>query len=1152
MPIRIERNAEPIPGYKLIERLGGGGFGEVWKTAAPGGLQKAIKFVYGDLQTAGDEGIRVEQELKALSRVKDVRHPYILSLERIDILEGQLMIVMELADRNLWDRFKECQGQGLTGIPRDELLRYMEESAEALDLMNQQYQLQHLDIKPQNIFLVHNHIKVADFGLVKDLQGIATRVTGGVTPVYASPETFDGWVSRFCDQYSLAIVYQELLTGKRPFAANNVHQLIMQHVNGKPDLEALPPEDRESIARALSKKPDDRHQCCMDLVRGLRPRKASGRVAPGSTAGVDRPAEQQGDKAGAVLERELPRTPPSRPKAKAAPESIQPETITAQEAAALAAPFAETRGDGELFPALIIGLGGMGLLALQSFRRELEEKFGSRETLPHLRLLYLDTLPDAPQVAVNPETPGALSMHEVLHTRLNRASHFLKPRDGRPPFESWFSHNLLYRIQRNLETGGLRPLGRLAFFDNYRPIVQRLRLCLEGCLNQEHLTQAMRQTGLGLRTNRPRVYVVSSLSGGTGGGMFIDMAYVVRDQLRALGHESADIVGLFILPPVDAKAANKIGLGNTFASLTELNHFSSGGGIFSARYDDRERPVQDSRSPFSRCVFVSQPPAKTGGADVANLIGAFLAEDLTSPLGRNADTRRSEQQTSQTPQKMVGGQTFGIYRISWPRRTILQQASRRFCRSLAQRWIAKDARPVQEAVKAIIQEQWAAQELGAECLISRLRMACERFLGQAPEGSFAALTDPIVQKSGRPTDIDPAELLGAMAQVEQLIGIPSESAVLSRAGALEEVIQSEAEALGKEWEQKISRFTVGLIEKPEFRLAGAEEAIRLAGALIDQGISNHEPLLHELSEKAGRGYDRLVFLVANFADIAKGGRRGAPLVTELNELLRLYPKWRYQNIILKRVHLTLNTLRGFLSDQLREQHEHRSRLTELLRYFEGFPATEVTDENRHGSHILPQDCITIDDAVNHLFPDMAPSQLEELDVRMQEIIGNHFTSFTNICSASSSQLRNLEISLVEEVIKLIESRLIQSNVVDLFLQRYANETAALDALSQAFESAAPKLAGFEQSGQSDFAIMVAPDGAQMKALKALTARAIPSCQIVQSSNGETISLYREEVHCGLPNLEHAGPAGEDAYLQMASSDVFPPHCRSDIRWRGLT
>src|SRR5262249_20914348 len=135
MPVRLETNAEPIPGYKLVERLGGGGFGEVWKAVAPGGIFKAIKFVYGNVDNGAGECQRAKQELKALSRVKTVRHPYILSLERFDIVNGQLLIVMELADRNLWDRFRECTEKGLPGIPRDELLRYMEETAEALDLM---------------------------------------------------------------------------------------------------------------------------------------------------------------------------------------------------------------------------------------------------------------------------------------------------------------------------------------------------------------------------------------------------------------------------------------------------------------------------------------------------------------------------------------------------------------------------------------------------------------------------------------------------------------------------------------------------------------------------------------------------------------------------------------------------------------------------------------------------------------------------------------------------------------------------------------------------------------------------------------------------------------------------------------------------------
>src|SRR6266446_4264188 len=118
-----EPNAEPIPGYRLIEPLGSGGFGEVWKCEAPGGIFKAIKFVYGNLNSLDVEGARAEQELHALQCIKEVRHPFVLSLDRIEIADGELVIVMELADKSLHDQLVESQSAGLIGIPRDDLLR---------------------------------------------------------------------------------------------------------------------------------------------------------------------------------------------------------------------------------------------------------------------------------------------------------------------------------------------------------------------------------------------------------------------------------------------------------------------------------------------------------------------------------------------------------------------------------------------------------------------------------------------------------------------------------------------------------------------------------------------------------------------------------------------------------------------------------------------------------------------------------------------------------------------------------------------------------------------------------------------------------------------------------------------------------------------
>src|SRR2546423_1974325 len=265
-----EQNAEPLPGYRLIEPLGTGGFGEVWKCEAPGGLYKAIKFVYGNLNSLDTDAARAEQERSALERVKGVRHPFVLSIEQIQNVDGELVIVTELADKSLHDLFVEHQAAGLVGIPREVLLRFIRDAAEALDHMNEKHNLQHLDIKPRNLFLISDRVKVADFGLVKHLERqSASGLLGGVTPLYAPPETFTGKISQTSDQYSLAVVYQELLTGQRPFVGKNVRQLAQQHLQVEPDLRALPEAERPIVARALAKDPTQRFANCMGFLAQL-------------------------------------------------------------------------------------------------------------------------------------------------------------------------------------------------------------------------------------------------------------------------------------------------------------------------------------------------------------------------------------------------------------------------------------------------------------------------------------------------------------------------------------------------------------------------------------------------------------------------------------------------------------------------------------------------------------------------------------------------------------------------------------------------------------------------------------------------------------------------------------------------------------------
>jgi serine/threonine protein kinase len=275
MPLDKRPNAEPIRGYRLLDKLGAGGFGEVWKCEAPGGIHKAIKFVFGNLESLDGDGKRAEEELRAVQHIKSIRHPFLLSIDRVESVQGELLIVTELADHNLHDLWRKYYDHGYLGIPRDALLGYLREAAEVLDLFNQKFDLQHLDIKPHNLFLVSNHVKVADFGLVNSLNAAhghaEVKITNGaVTPLYAAPELFFGKLSRHCDQYSLAIVYQELLTGTLPYPGKNMRQLLLQHTQTEPDLKPVPEIDRPIVARALAKQPEARFASCLDFVRALQ------------------------------------------------------------------------------------------------------------------------------------------------------------------------------------------------------------------------------------------------------------------------------------------------------------------------------------------------------------------------------------------------------------------------------------------------------------------------------------------------------------------------------------------------------------------------------------------------------------------------------------------------------------------------------------------------------------------------------------------------------------------------------------------------------------------------------------------------------------------------------------------------------------------
>jgi serine/threonine protein kinase len=1166
MGVRIESQAEPIPGYRLIERLGGGGFGEVWKAMAPGGLPKAIKFVYGDLQAASGDGVRAEQELKALSRVKTVRHPYILSLERYDIIDGQLIIVMELADRNLWDRFKECRTQGLPGIPREEILRYMQEASEALDLMNVEYQLQHLDIKPQNLFLVHNHAKVADFGLVKDLQGMMASVTGGITPVYAAPETFDGWISRFCDQYSLAIVYQELLTGQRPFSGTNVGQLIMQHLRSAPNLSSLPNGDRDAVGRALSKSPDDRFPRCQDFIRALSGNDVRDAVTargPVSDSGVvNRLTPSRGPEETPVRglpkedAQESPHTP-QRPTLTTTPAADKGRWIRVNELAepsrevepVAALPAPQVQPDGVLFPALVIGLGQSGLAALQRLRQNFNTTVGGAEVLPNIRWLYIDTDPEAFRLGGQGKAGSALSVAEILQTRLNRPSHYLRS-SARGRLESWFDIKMLYRIPRNPATTGVRVLGRLAFFDYYRAITARLNKELEACTDPETLAKVARLPGFGLRSVQPRVYVVTSLAGGTGSGMFLDVAYVLRKLLRAQGHDRPDILGLFLLPTVDRAGGQSMAVANAFAALTELNHFSAPETTFWAHYDDSEPAVRDAGPPYDRCMVLRLP---AGEDDVqfqerAGLIADWLYHDLLTPLGRSADECRAARPAPDAMSWNLTCQTFGMYQISWPRFAFLRSVGRNLCQQLVRDWMSKDPAPVRERVKTAVANEWTRLGLGSEQLLPRLQQACADSLGQNPEHAFAGLLEPLAAVESQGADLAPAAQV--IEQLEQLVGQPGEGMAVCP-GQLEEPLDAAADVLRADFGKKLCLFIAGFLEQTGARLAGAEEAVRQAVALIERELQKQERLGKELTTRAENAHAKIKPLLKSLQGNTGKNRRGASSASTLLELVRCFPKWRYESLTLQRLANVYVSLRGQLSDQLREINYCRSRLTELQTSFaEPLPAAPEGSSNSRSRLLFPAGFRNLADAANQILETITPEELAELDVGMQLVLREQFDGLAHVCLASANLLVNLREAMQREAEAFVDARLAGLNVAEMYLEQNGDQEEAHDDLDAVYEDAAPELTGARSVSRDEICIVTAPPGPAGERFRELARSALADVDFVAAVGTHDIVFYREVPHVRLEDLEQLGPLGYEAYRQIVTMKNLTPHSRMDINeWR---
>jgi Tol biopolymer transport system component len=277
---------QTIAHYKILEKLGEGGMGVVYK-ALDTKLDRmvALKFMPHHITPDDAEEARFLQEAKAASALN---HPNVCTIYGIHEHEGTKFIEMEFVEGVTLRHKLPVKALG-------EAIGYAVQMADALNDAHQKG-IVHRDIKADNIMVnSKNQVKVMDFGLAK-LKGSLkiTKATSTVgTLAYMAPEQIQGGdVDGRSDIFSFGVVLYEMLTGRLPFRSEHEAALMYSIINDEPDpiqkhRDDLPPVLVNMISRALEKDPNERFQSMNEMVIELRRlQKQSTKVSRASLAAM--------------------------------------------------------------------------------------------------------------------------------------------------------------------------------------------------------------------------------------------------------------------------------------------------------------------------------------------------------------------------------------------------------------------------------------------------------------------------------------------------------------------------------------------------------------------------------------------------------------------------------------------------------------------------------------------------------------------------------------------------------------------------------------------------------------------------------------------------------------------------------------------------
>jgi eukaryotic-like serine/threonine-protein kinase len=708
-------------------------------------------------------------------------------------------------------------------------------------------------------------------------------------------------------------------------------------------------------------------------------------------------------------------------------------------------------------------------------------------------------------------------------------------------------------MPRNLVTNGIRALGRLAFIEHHSSLMTNLERSLKEVISLEAEQEVTELTRLPMRTKEPIVYIVSHLGGGTGSGMFLDCAYLVKSILRKKGL-GGEVAGILLSPELLDGQSPDLPEANAVAALHELDHFQKGLSSYQVKLGMKSDFITDHEPPFSHCMLVEVParPLKLApqqidpATPVLTRLARCLVNVLTHPLGQTSEPSWLCKSASATYQ------TISTQVVTTSRKTIMQQASGIIRNQVIDHWL-RQLPPEQIAqTQHLMNEFLQRMQLSSALLSSKLDQTVTQVLGAKPadycQQMLADINKPIKEYLPTRKEIDKAlhhilDLLGS-TKADDSVSVsmiePSTKVTRELRAIIDQIVETVA--------GELNHAVRNLVDKPNWRLNAAEEGLLYITRVLEKSVEHNNAQHQQCQKQFAVAVARLKNDLSEYDRLRSTTKFLWPKVTSpAQHLTDIFAK-RYQSLLHERLVTLYGGLAARCTGFVQDLRQCRSRLLDLRQSGRRQDDSWKQEASPWKTALTPPGFSDDFQVVQQLSDSISAEDMANIDTRLATKLAPDYPSLVETALATGDSLRPLRKIIQEEVLAYLDTQMPQHEVLNMMLEEQPN---ICDAVEKLHKSAQLPINFHQVTKSFELVFLTLPESEQTVRLEKEIHRTFPDLVTVRGQKDNEVILHRAILGLKLQELSVMSEAGQEAYETAKGIENFSPHSRQDIvEWAG--